>query len=358
MVGVNSRDTNSKKVGNEFFAIEGFINQREALHDAAFYAKTALLEKRDFFEIVEHWLGASLWVGRPMLPRRDWPSLFKGSINSWSELLRQIFKLVESALYYAERAGHLKLTACVSSPTKKEAPCSRSSKRKAQKRRVLKQRAELCPVCEGSLKLLDDDCPLCVDVSDEEDTLEVPSFQEQAPATEDIVKHLDIVHSEEDKEDETTALQSEEDKDDELEESEIMMYSEAPNSDEDNQEEILRALLDCEDDDDDSWQVVGHRKKDVTSRSLAPARAGPKENLSSRHALKAAATSWLSGWKPGCVRREEAADTDRILYESSHKMLAEKGTVKAVVRNTFVHILPHRPVASPGLSRARSLPCW
>jgi len=115
--------------------------------------------------------GSPLFVGRPLLHRREWPSLFLGSLNSWSDLVRQVFKLVELALYEAERSSRVSRHE-TAPDTVAPSKASLCSKRKAREK-ARKKRSALCPVCDGTRVLLDDPCPLCVDDSAAEDAPDV-----------------------------------------------------------------------------------------------------------------------------------------------------------------------------------------
>jgi len=384
VVGIGSQDGASKKAGNEFFAIEGFISQSAVLHEAAFYAKLELADNEDFFEIVEKWMDGPLWAGRTILHRRDWPSLFKASVNSWSDLVRQIFKLVESALYHAEQASRLNSTAGLSSA--KEASPSKNSKRRARKKQTsikLKAEADLCPVCDGTGILLDDPCPLCV--SDAEDA--APAEEVLEDEEENDASEADEV---EDPEHEEKALCSDEQEVDAKDEQEEEETTNVTQSDDEKEEDTSRASKDGEnDEEDEEWEAEvldrkfgvemeeGHdditqlqcdhfeyeEHEDTTTGWRTKSRK--KKKLLSRASRNLIAT-WSSGWR-SIGRRCEAVGGQLVLFERPmsqsagvpNKVLGERAkaarVVRATVKNTFVHLLPDAPVKQ-GLSRSISLP--
>jgi hypothetical protein len=299
IVGLGGQDELSKKVSNQFFAIEGFISQNVVLHQGAFYAKLALVEKPDFFEILEKWIGSPLLVGRPMLHRCDWPSLFKASVNSWSQLLIQIFKLMELAVYHAEQLSRIKKKADHLCSIKDTSP-GKSSKRNARGRLLDRRRkalANICPVCDGSGSLLDDPCPLCADALEAE-TVEPTN----TTTVMDSKVCLDVSEAETEQVTNTTAVE-----------------------DEDLQEDVE---FDDEQDEDESlaWMDL-----------LA---------------------GWSSGWER-VGRHCTAADGNMVLFERQTGSFEEDvGPYRAIVKNTFVQIcqdIASAPVPA-GFSRSQSLP--
>lgn len=389
VVGIGSQDGASKKAGNEFFAIEGFISQSAVLHEAAFYAKLELVGNEDLFEIVQKWVDGPLWVGRPILHRRDWPSLFRTSVNSWSELVRQIFKLVESALYHAERASRLNPTAG-SLCSAKEASPSKSAKRRERKKQSaikVKAEADVCPVCDGTGILLDDPCPLCVsDAEDPAHSEEILDEEEENDASD-----ADEV---EDPEHEECGDEQEEDAKDEQEEEETTNVTQS----DDEKEDTSRNSKDGEnDEEDEEWEAevldrkfgiemedipclevqaededithieCGHfeyeEHEDTTTGWRTKSRKKKKKLLS--RASRNLIATWSSGWR-SIGRRCEAVGGHLVLFERPmsqsagvpNKVLGERakaGVVRATVKNTFVHLLPDAPVKQ-GLPRSSSLP--
>mmetsp|Transcript_84721 Transcript_84721/g.133810 ORF Transcript_84721/g.133810 Transcript_84721/m.133810 type:complete len:337 (+) Transcript_84721:29-1039(+) len=169
--GIPSINIDSKKICNDLFAIHGYISPDGALHEAAFYARPALIGDGAFFDLIEQRLGSPLLDGRIQLERSDWQKLFATSPNSWSDFLCKLFHLVELAVCTAH------VEACSSTCSSGElCKVSQGAKRRARKKRVnLKMRAEedelqkivnACAVCDGSGMLLGDSCPLCEGDSD------------------------------------------------------------------------------------------------------------------------------------------------------------------------------------------------
>jgi len=306
VVGIGSQDCDSKKAGNEFFAIEGFISQSAVLHEAAFYAKLALVDKPDFFEILEEWLGSPPWVGRTVLHRRDWPSLFKASMNSWSEFVRQIFKLIESALYHAEQVDRIKPAANASSPDKVTSP-SKCSKRKARKKSC-NLKLKICPVCDGTRVLLGDPCPLCVDISDDD---EPPH----------------------------TALIAEEE----------LIVEEKDEEEEEEKEEFPRLSKAMIEKWSSGWRPIGKRCD----------AAGGHWVLFDRPIKQSACTLNKHQEDMASVSTDMSTVSTEDVFSDTNQTFEEQVSIlQATVKNTFVHMLPDCPSAVQGLSRSRSLPCW
>lgn len=398
VVGICSQDGSSKKVGNEFFAIEGFISQSAVLHEAAFYAKLALVDKPDFFDTVEHWLESPLWVGRPMLHRRDWPSLFKTSLNSWSDLVRQIFKLVEAAVYHAEQVARLKHQRV---PPSKETSPSKSCKRKARKKLCalkLKAGGQLhgsnsCPVCDGTGVLLDDPCPLCVDGSDEEEApsaavgdefLENPEGRcvdkdgQESGIAEEQENSTETPDSDKEQEDSAAEVQEGEDKQAE-EDVSPCTFAQCRASSTD------ALTIQCEEEEEE----VGQLKPNIAPKDLLATWSSgldgwmrPKvrrrrrraiqceeEEEETSHTSREEVATWSSGWSR-VGKRCDAADGLWVLFERPIRQSAgvcqstsvpnnapEARFLRATVKNTFVNV-PDFLADVPCLARARSLPYW
>lgn len=252
-------------------------------------------------------------MGRPMLQRRDWPTLFKASVNSWSQLLHQIFRLVELALYHAEQASHLQPAddAKVSSPSKSSvAKKLRKQKQKAK----LKAKMNQCPVCEGSRVLLDDPCPLCCSGSEEEGELDDLPEVDELPST---------TLSEVEEPPSTTLSDVEEIPAPQLMEDE---------ADEDY-EEYDDAEEPCDDDEDAELQEAR------------------------RVAFMDLLRTWSSGWtltrKLQSSARGNSISFERIMRSSLDD---NSRSFRATVKNTFVHISQDCLVGVPSLARAHSSP--
>lgn len=189
LIGVRGLKLSPQDGDMSLFAMEGYVDGEDSIHDAVLFAKLAFVEDDNVIETLECRLGSPLLVGRAALQRRDWPLLFKVSPNSWSQLTDQLFKLVELAIYYAycERDAHKPLpTLLEAAPRLLE---GRSSKRRARKKRAnLNLRhlddmgSPVCGVCDGTRLLLDDPCPLCVDESDDEDSFALSKADEASLA--------------------------------------------------------------------------------------------------------------------------------------------------------------------------------
>lgn len=315
VVGIGSQIAESKRLGNEFFAIEGYISQSVVLHEAAFYGKHSLIERHDFFEIMEYWIGSPLWVGRPMVKRRDWPSLFKGSINSWSKLLHHIFQLIEVALYHAEQASRLQ-------PTETEAGSSKCSKRRAREKK-LRAKLNQCPVCEGTGLLLDDPCPLCGDAEE----------IDAEPAIHTAMLSPDTLDVHADNQEDGHASAEKEERDDDKE------YDPTVTPEECEEDEVEECDEDCDEDDDDDAE----------------------ESL---QAFKQRLSEWSSGWRHAGRRCD--ADGSLILFERPLLIKSNlragslpkiAGALRASVRKTFVHISQDCPATTRRLQTSQSLPC-
>lgn len=326
VVGVRGQQLASKAIGNEFFAIEGFVSHSgEALLEAAFYAKPALVQKPDFFEIIEQQLGSPFLVGRPLLHRCEWPSLFLGSLNSWSDLVRQVFKLIEMALYEAEQSSRLKRREAVPDtciPSK----ASLCSKRRAREK-ARKKRSALCPVCDGTRSLLDDPCPLCVEDSAGEDTPDAG---------------VDISGS-------------------------CECLGEA-------QSEMRGAIGDVCSQEADGAPNLYSVKGDLSTEEPAAGDYLHSDSLHSDPNFKVEScivetsqvwrtSSWSSGWRSvsqscnavGWQYRLFSGTTDMRQPTSILPPKEEFSLVRAIFKNTFVHVVPDVP-SNEELTRARSAP--
>jgi len=99
-LGIRGQDNVREEVGMNLFALEC---DSKSLEPVAFFAKLEFVEKADFFEHIELRLGRSFLKGRPMLPRRDWPSIFEPRANSWRSFMSQVLELVELAILQAQQ---------------------------------------------------------------------------------------------------------------------------------------------------------------------------------------------------------------------------------------------------------------
>lgn len=80
----------------------------------------------NLIQSLEHKLGSSLLTGRPALQRKDWSTVFDVSPSSWEELQDQVYRLVELALFHAERDPYFQLM-------RDAPPQPRSRRRKVRK---------------------------------------------------------------------------------------------------------------------------------------------------------------------------------------------------------------------------------
>lgn len=80
----------------------------------------------NLIQSLEHKLGSSLLTGRPALQRKDWSTVFDVSPSCWEELQDQVYRLVELALFHAERDPYFQLM-------RDAPPQPRSRRRKVRK---------------------------------------------------------------------------------------------------------------------------------------------------------------------------------------------------------------------------------
>ena len=60
-------------------------------------------------QTLEQTLGSSMLEGRPALQRKDWSTVFDVSPSCWEELQDQVYRLVELAIFHAERDPYFQL---------------------------------------------------------------------------------------------------------------------------------------------------------------------------------------------------------------------------------------------------------
>ncbi|CAJ1328806.1 unnamed protein product [Effrenium voratum] len=113
--------------------LQGFEFEAPAERDClgALRAPVALMATEEFaadenlFETIERELGGVL-LGRPALQQKDWSTVFDVSPSSWEELQQQVYRLVELAIFHAERDPYFQLL-------RDSAPGPRRRRRKAKK---------------------------------------------------------------------------------------------------------------------------------------------------------------------------------------------------------------------------------
>jgi len=98
MIGVRNQHDVRRMAGSDNFDVEGIIGEGGSLHPKAFFVKPGFAESADFFELLENWMGRTLFQPGLVLPRRRWRQSLKTTPSSWSEFVRLVAKLIESVL--------------------------------------------------------------------------------------------------------------------------------------------------------------------------------------------------------------------------------------------------------------------
>jgi hypothetical protein len=99
-LGFRGQDAVRDKVGMDQFALEC---DPSSLSPVAFYAKQKLVDRKNFFEYVERFLGGEFLKTRPEKDRTEWAELLVPFASSWQDFMTQIMVLVELAILQAYR---------------------------------------------------------------------------------------------------------------------------------------------------------------------------------------------------------------------------------------------------------------
>mmetsp|Transcript_36454 Transcript_36454/g.79772 ORF Transcript_36454/g.79772 Transcript_36454/m.79772 type:complete len:347 (+) Transcript_36454:44-1084(+) len=120
----------------------------------AFCVMPEHVEETDLIQELEEHLGGPLLTGRPVLQPRDWFTITEASPCSWDELQTQVLRLVELAIFYAQRdAAAASANRCPAPETDRgheaaekelldaeaeaEARISKSARRRAKKKKAV-----------------------------------------------------------------------------------------------------------------------------------------------------------------------------------------------------------------------------
>eukprot|EP00434_Breviolum_minutum_P034744 symbB.v1.2.030758.t1/scaffold3501.1/size55241/4 len=93
-------------------ATEEFAAAWQARSSGEFCAKVLKLvhcADEHLLQTLEQTLGSSMLEGRPALQRKDWSTVFDVSPSCWEELQDQVYRLVELAIFHAERDPYFQL---------------------------------------------------------------------------------------------------------------------------------------------------------------------------------------------------------------------------------------------------------
>mmetsp|Transcript_53544 Transcript_53544/g.96076 ORF Transcript_53544/g.96076 Transcript_53544/m.96076 type:complete len:343 (-) Transcript_53544:377-1405(-) len=77
----------------------------------AIVATPEFANEKDLLGLLADTLGSEILSGRPALQKPDWLTVFADTPSSWSELQEQVFRLVELAIFHAERDPYFQLLA-------------------------------------------------------------------------------------------------------------------------------------------------------------------------------------------------------------------------------------------------------
>jgi hypothetical protein len=98
MAGLGALNDERRRVGIDEFAMECCTDGGKDLHPEAFFAKVVFASRSELFELLEQRLGSPFLDGRETLQRSKWITFFENAPNSWSDFIKQVFKLVEVAI--------------------------------------------------------------------------------------------------------------------------------------------------------------------------------------------------------------------------------------------------------------------
>jgi hypothetical protein len=98
MAGLGALNDERRRVGIDEFAMECCTDGGKDLHPEAFFAKEVFASRSELFELLEQRLGSPFLDGRETLQRSKWITFFENAPNSWSDFIKQVFKLVEVAI--------------------------------------------------------------------------------------------------------------------------------------------------------------------------------------------------------------------------------------------------------------------
>jgi hypothetical protein len=140
-LGLRGQDAVRDNLGMDQFAMEC---DPGSLSPVAFYAKQQLVDRENFFDYIESFLGGSFLKTRPEIDRMEWANLLTPSASSWKVFMTQIMVLVELAILHAYRnATNISIDANdddfgVHAPAELSSQAiSLSAKRRARKKRLL-----------------------------------------------------------------------------------------------------------------------------------------------------------------------------------------------------------------------------
>eukprot|EP00439_Symbiodinium_sp_Y106_P034708 s152_g4.t1 len=122
--------------------LSGFEFEAPAERDClgSLRAPIAMLATEEFavddglLDTIEKELGSQLLDGRPVLLRKDWSTVFDPAPSCWEELQQQLYRLVELAIFHAERDPYFQLLReSGGGPEQESLPSRRGGRRKAKK---------------------------------------------------------------------------------------------------------------------------------------------------------------------------------------------------------------------------------
>jgi hypothetical protein len=107
MAGLSSLNDELRQVGIDEFAMECVTDCWKNMQPEAFFAKQVFASRAELFDVLERRLGSPLLDGRETLPEAKWLVLFEKAPSSWLDFVRQVFKLVELAIWQCQQdAAH------------------------------------------------------------------------------------------------------------------------------------------------------------------------------------------------------------------------------------------------------------
>lgn len=98
LFGIRSNDDARRRMGIEYFDVEGVLDCKGKMFPRAFIAHRAFVELDNLFEFIEERLGRPLLQDAPPLEEKHWVSLLTPTPSSWAEYVRVALRLVELAI--------------------------------------------------------------------------------------------------------------------------------------------------------------------------------------------------------------------------------------------------------------------